>query len=87
MSAARRVELQLNVPGNTHQIRPPRSYALKRFDARDVRGHEVRQIELQRTALSAGAEQLRHLRCAQATSQTHDASIDFLDHTNPALHN
>jgi len=61
------------------------SQSLNRFDARHVRGHEVRQIEFKGKDISACAEKFRDMRDTQAASQPHDASIGLLKNADPAL--
>jgi hypothetical protein len=87
VSAGRRIQLQLDVSWDTDQRRTAGTYSLKRFDARHIRRDEVRQIELQRTSRCAGTQQFGYLRVAQPASETHDASIDFLNDADPAVHN
>ena len=81
-----RVELQLEVPGSVDQCRAPGSQPLKRFDARRIGGHKVRQIELDRKNFGADGEQFRNLRNTQPASQPHKASIDLLNDADPAIH-
>jgi hypothetical protein len=83
----RPVELHLEVHGSTNQSRTCSSNSLKRLDARRVRGHEIRQIEFQATAIRACPEQFRDLRDTQPASEPHDATTDFLNNTDPAIHN
>ncbi len=60
--------------------------SLQRFDARRVHGHQVREIQLNRSGVRAGSEQFGHLGDAQPTGQTHEASIGLVHDANPAVH-
>jgi len=62
------------------------SESLKRFDTRRIGGHELRQIELDRTRFCAGFEQFRDLFDTQPASQSNQPSIGLLNDTNPAIH-
>ena len=62
------------------------SYALYGIDACHVGGHEVREIELEATAVGAGFEQLGYLRSAQLPGQTDDATVHSLHDADPTIH-
>ena len=81
-----RVELQLEVSGSVDQRCASGSQPLKRFDARRVGGHEVRQIDLNGEDFRADSEQFRNLRDAQPAGQPYKASIDLLNDADPAIH-
>ena len=86
MSAARRIELQLQVSRYANQARALLSKSLEGFDARHVGGHEFSQIDLERNLSCACAEQFRNLRDTQTAGEPDDASIGLLNDTDPALH-
>ena len=81
-----RVDLQLDVPGDTNQIRAGGAHSLQRVNARHVRRHEVRQVESDMVGISARFEQLGHLCTAQLPSQPHDAVFNFLNNADPTIH-
>ena len=86
MSAARRIELQLQVSRYANQARALFSKSLEGFDARHVGGHEFGQIDLERNLSCACAEQFRNLRDTQTAGEPEDASIGLLNDADPALH-
>ena len=86
MSAARRIELQLQVSRYANQARALLSKSLEGFDARHVGGHEFSQIDLERNLSCACAEQFRNLRDTQTAGEPDDASIGLLNDADPALH-
>lgn len=86
MSAARRIELQLQVSRYANQARALLSKSLEGFDARHVGGHEFSQIDLERNLSCACAEQFRNLRDTQTAGEPEDASIGLLNDADPALH-
>jgi hypothetical protein len=81
-----RVKFQLEITGRTHERCTLSSKSLKRFDARRIGGHQVRQIELDWTRFGAGFEQFRDLFDTQPASQSNQPSIGLLNDTNPAIH-
>ena len=86
MSAARRIELQLQVSRYPNQARALVSKSLEGFDARHVGGHEFSQIDLEWNLSRACAEQFRNLRDTQSAGEPEDASIGLLNDADPALH-
>ena len=82
----RRVKLQLNVAGGSNQLCSGGPDPLERLDSRHVCRHQIREIDQQRAAFGAGFEEFRNLRDTQTAGQSHDTTIDFIDDTNPTVH-
>jgi hypothetical protein len=81
-----RIKLQLEITGRTHKRCTLSSKSLKRFDARRIGGHELRQIEFDGTRFRAGFEQFWDLFDTQPAGQSNQPSIGLLNDTNPAIH-
>jgi len=82
----RRVDLQLEVSDGAHEVRAFGADPLKRFDTFDVRGYEIRKIDLDGPRLHAQAQQFRDLRDTETSRQPHDPPISLADDTHPTFH-
>jgi hypothetical protein len=83
----KRIELQLEVSGGTHQRCALASQSLQGFDAGRVSRHELRQIDLDGEGFfRARFEQFGDLCDAQAASEPDKPSIGLLNNTDPAIH-
>ena len=73
-------------PGTPTSFAPFRLDPLKRFDPRRVDRHQFRQVELERSGLTTGTEQLRDLFDAEPAGQPNNPPLVLVFHADPAVH-